>query len=145
MHKSNSHGFYCHGSFDFFITPENGGDTFKFQMFEIKVGTPSLVKVPEMYSSFVENDIIKIPIYIKNVGKTHGRLFDKYYDVMDYNDKLLKDSSFYFNDSMTISDDIQVNESIDRNLYFEYTGEEHYKIVFKSNFQVFTVELPINK
>lgn len=121
------------------------GEKFKFQTFEITVGTPTLVQVPEMYSSFVENDIIKIPLNIKNVGKTHGRLYDKFYDVMDYNDKLLTDSSFYFNDSITMADDIQVNETIDRNLYFEYTGEDHYKIVFKSNFQFYTIELPISK
>ena len=123
----------------------NVGETFKFQTFEITVGTPSLTKVEDMYSSVVTNDIIKIPITVKNVGKTHGRLFEKYYDVFDYNDNRLKDASFYFKDTMTIADDIQVDESIDRNLYFEYTGEEHYKIVFESKFQKYIVDLPINK
>ncbi len=121
------------------------GETFKFQTFEITVGTPELVKVPDMYASMVKNDIIKIPINVKNVGKTHGRLFEKYFGVFDYNESRLTNSSFYFNDTMTIADDIQPDESIDRNLYFEYTGEEHYKIVFESKFQKYIVDLPINK
>ena len=65
--------------------------------------------------------------------------------MFDYNESRLTNSSFYFNDTMTIADDIQPDESIDRNLYFEYTGEEHYKIVFESKFQKYIVDLPINK
>ena len=122
------------------------GETFKFQTFEITIGNPEIVPIPEMYSSMVSSsDVIKIPINIKNVGDSHARLFEKFFDAFDYDDNRLTKATFYFDDSMTLADLIEPEKSIDRNLYYEYTGKDNYKIVFESKFQKFTIDLPINK
>lgn len=122
------------------------GDKFSFDKFEIAIGNNySFVQVNNEYSQYNGQDVIKLPITLKNTSyeKTHLNMF--YHSYEGPSGKSLPKLAAMFDESIDYADDLESGEEYTKYLYILYDGDGKYKIEFNNYKEKKTVEFTINK
>lgn len=120
---------------------------FVFDDLEITIGSEmSWTTVDNQFSEFYKQDVIKIPVTIKNLDDETNSLnvfFYKYFapDGTEITDKL----STYFDDDVFYSGDLRSGATINTFFHILYKGDGNYYIEFEIFEDPISVKLPIKK
>ena len=122
------------------------GDTIEFDDFEITFGTEiTFVTVDNRYSDYNGQEVIKLPVTIKNIGEETNRLNMFYYDLFGSKGTQLSSVSSYFDKAIDDMEKLRPQAVTDVNFYLLYDGNGTYGIDFDNYSEKITVEFNVEK
>ena len=123
------------------------GETFTFDDLEITLeNNISFTKIDNEFSEYNGQDVVKLPITVKNIKDETHSLNMFYYSIYGSKGTELSTVSSYFDDSVDFAGDLRSGASYTKYLYFLYDGNGKYAIEFSEIFGAkTTVEFDVNK
>ena len=123
------------------------GETFTFDDLEITLGNNiSFTKIDNEFSDYDGQDVVKLPITVKNIKEETHSLNMFYYSTYGSMGTEISTVSSYFDDSIDFAGDLRSGASYTKNLYFLYDGNGKYAIEFNDVWSPkITIEFDVNK
>lgn len=107
------------------------GEMFTFDDLEITLGNDiSFTKINNQFSDYNGQDVVKVPITIKNIKDETHSLNMFYYSIYGANGTQLSTVASYFDDSIDFAGDLRSGASYTKYLYFLYDGDSTYSVEF---------------
>ena len=107
------------------------GETFTFDDLEITLeNNISFTKIDNEFSDYNGQDVVRLPITVKNIKDETHSLNMFYYSIYGSKGTQLSTVSSYFDDSIDFAGDLRSGASYTKNLYFLYDGNGKYAIEF---------------
>ena len=125
------------------------GETFTMADFEVTLGTNySFVKIDNQFSERYGQDVVKLPVTIKNVG-SETTSFPLTIDYFGSKGTEVDNPSYYFDDNLSTSSNLRPGASQSGYLYFMYDGNGVYGLDFEELFSwsddTISVEFEVTK
>lgn len=122
------------------------GQTFEFDDLEITIGSNiSFDKINNQFSEYNKQDVIKIPVTVKNIKDESHSLNMFYYKGFGSTGTQAKDLSTYFDDSIFRAGSLRTGASHTCYIYLLYDGDGQYALEFDDWSNKVTVEFNVSK
>lgn len=119
---------------------------FVFDDLEITISSDySFTTVNNQFSEYNGQDVIKIPVTIKNIKDETHSLNMFFYELYGSQGTQLSDVSSYFDDCIDFAGDMRTGASYTKYFYLIYDGDGLYTIEFDNYSQKITIDLNIKK
>lgn len=122
-------------------------EKFTFDDLEITLGSGiSFTKINNRFSDYNGQDVVRVPITVKNIKDETHNLNMFYFSIYGANGTQLSTISSYFNDSIDFAGDLRSGASYTKYLYFLYDGDGTYSVEFDKVWgSKITVEFTVSK
>lgn len=106
-------------------------EMFTFDDLEITLGNDiSFTKINNRFSDYNGQDVVKIPITVKNISDETHSLNMFYFSIYGANGTQLSTVASYFDDSIDFAGDLRSSAAYTKYLYFLYDGDGTYSVEF---------------